>query len=134
MKRKDLKKLALLGLTGGLVLVATSCEPTVGSSGSHKEMQKAMSAAELYAQLSPAEKQEYNSMSDEGKKLALTLANQDCAGKNGCKGLNSCKSAGHDCKGLGSCKGTTPGPFKDKNDAVKVAAMHMAAKRQAATK
>lgn len=133
MNKKDLKKIALLGLAGGLMVVAQGCEPSTGTS-SHKEMQKSMTASELYAQLTPQERQEYDGMDDQGKKLALTLANQSCAGKNDCKGLNSCKAADHDCKGLGSCKGTTKGPFADKNDAVKVAAMHMAAKRKEAMK
>jgi len=31
---------------------------------------------------------------------------------------------------IGACRGTSPGPFKDKNVAVKVAAKKMAEKRQ----
>ncbi len=71
----------------------------------------------------------YQSLSPEGKALALKLANQDCKGKNDCKGQNACKTAKNDCAGKGGCKGQSPSNFKDKNQAIKVASMKMAEKR-----
>jgi len=87
---------------------------------------------ELMSQLNPQGKTAYLSLSPEGKKLALQLAQQSCKGKNSCKGLNSCKTDSNQCAGKGGCKGQTPGPFKDKNTAVKVAAQKMAEKREGA--
>jgi hypothetical protein len=73
-------------------------------------------------------------LSPEGKALALKLANQSCKGKNSCKGLNSCKTEEHSCAGRGSCAGTAAAPFKDKNQAVKIAAQKMAEKRASLNK
>lgn len=92
---------------------------------------RTMSETELKAQLTPDVKATFDGLSSEGKALALKLANQTCQGKNDCKGLNSCKTAENSCAGTGACKGTTPGPFTDKNKAVKVAAKKMAEKRSA---
>lgn len=129
MKKRDYKKLALLGLTGSLLLTGTGCESMADRASNSEEVADAtMSEQDLLSQLSPEGRQLYNSLNDQGKKLALQLASQTCKGKNSCKGLNSCKTDSNSCQGLGGCKGTSPGPFKNKNSAVKVAAM--ATKRQ----
>jgi hypothetical protein len=88
-----------------------------------------MSESELMSQLNSQGKATFQSLSPEGKKLALKLANGDCKAHNECKGLNSCKSDKNDCAGKGGCRGQGNGKFKDKNQAVKVAAMKMAEKR-----
>ena len=62
-------------------------------------------------------------LSDEGQNLALELANQTCKNQNGCDGKNSCQTDANDCAGKGE-RGHSPGPFTDKNLAVRVAAMH----------
>jgi hypothetical protein len=93
------------------------------------QQQKDLSENELLMVLSPETRAVYMSMDADGRALALKLANADCKGKNDCKGLNACKSATNSCAGLGSCQGTTVGPFRDKNSAVKVAAKKMAEKR-----
>lgn len=90
----------------------------------------AMSDSEFMSQLNAQSKATFQSMSPEGKALAMKLAQQECKGKNTCKGLNSCKGKGNDCAGKGSCKGTSSDKFKDKNLAVKVAGMKMAEKRE----
>lgn len=110
------------------------CNATADTNkGSNTIMQKQplrqISESELKAQLNDQGKSQFNSLDAEGKALALRLANQSCKGENECKGLNSCKGNGHDCAGKGSCKGTSPGPIKDKNVAVKLAAAKMAEKR-----
>jgi len=84
---------------------------------------------QLLNRLNDPAKATYNSLNPEGKALALKLANQSCKGKNDCKGLNSCRSAKNSCAGQGACAGQSPGPFKDKNTAVKVAAKKMSEKR-----
>ncbi len=137
MKKSDLKKLALLGLLSG---IACSCN----MDGSGKSLSSPTDLAEtdqgtlneqdLMTKLDDNGKRLYGSLSPEGKKLALQLANQSCKGKNSCAGLNSCATQEHACMGKGSCKGTSKGPFVNKNDAVRVAAMHMAQKREDAVK
>lgn len=128
MKKSEYKKFALLGITGGLLLAGASCQSDSNTGTSFLSGQRQLTDQELISQLSPEGKRTYDSLSADGKKLALQLANQTCKGQNTCKGLNSCKDSQHSCKGLGGCAGTSPGPFKDKNDAVKVASM--ASKRQ----
>lgn len=88
-----------------------------------------LNEADLLSNLNAQGKSAYNSLSPEGKKLALQLANAECKGKNDCKGLNSCKTDKNTCAGKGGCKGQSTCSFKDKNLAVKVAAAKMAEKR-----
>lgn len=129
MKKYDYKKLALLGLASGLVAANTAFGDAPQNNKTMMQ-QAPMTEDQLMSQLSPEGKAMYQSLDAEGKKLALQLANQGCKGQNTCKGLNSCKTDKNSCMGLGGCKGTSPGPFKDKNDAVKMAAKKMAEKRQ----
>jgi len=96
------------------------------SLSSHKG---SMNEADLNKSLNHNSRDTFNSLSPEGKALALQLANQACKGQNSCKGLNSCKTANNSCAGQGGCKGQSSCAFKDKNQAVKVAAMKMASKR-----
>ena len=88
-----------------------------------------LNESELLNKLDGEGKKTYNSLDAEGKALALKLANQECSGKNDCKGLNSCDTPENVCAGKAGCKGKSPGPFRDKNDAVKVAGQKMAEKR-----
>lgn len=88
-----------------------------------------MNEADMLGKLNAQGKSTYNSLSPEGKKLALQLSNAECKGKNDCKGLNSCKTDKNECAGKGGCKGQSNCSFKDKNLAVKVAAAKMAEKR-----
>lgn len=88
-----------------------------------------MKESELLQKLDEKHKVMYSNMSPEGKQLARQLAGQSCAGKNDCKGLNSCKTNKNDCAGKGGCKGQSPGAFKDKNQAIDVANNHMREKR-----
>ena len=87
----------------------------------------------LVPQLNAQGKATYQNLDNAGKALAIKMANQGCKGQNDCKGLNACKTFSHSCAGQGTCKGTSTAAFKDKNLAVKVAAMKMAEKRANAT-
>lgn len=97
------------------------------SNGSSK--QGKMTESDLMSQLNAQGKATYQGLDAAGKAMALKMANQECSGKNECKGMNSCKTDDHACAGKGSCAGTAKAAFKDKNLAVKVAAMKMAEKR-----
>lgn len=91
--------------------------------------QRSLTESELLSQLNDQAKASYQSLDPAGKALALKLANQDCKGQNECKGMNSCKTQEHACAGKGSCAGTASSNFKDKNLAIKIAALKMSEKR-----
>lgn len=101
-------------------------------SGAYSSQQDSPSDSQVLSQLNEEGKLIYKGLDTEGKALAQKLVNQTCKGQNDCKGLNSCKSKDNSCAGKGSCRNTSPGPFKDKNQAVKVAAQKMAEKRAGA--
>lgn len=172
MKKKNLKKLALFGIAGGVIvssqgnvqagqdinsdafagLLAAGCgahgcnhTPPSGSGsrgmvaitddGAQQDGQdysssgQLMTEDQLMSQLNDQGKQMYNSLSPEGKALAIKLASRSCKGTNDCKGLGACKTNEHSCAGKNSCAGTSKCSFKDKNLAVKVAAQKMSEKR-----
>ena len=95
----------------------------------HQQFGGKMTEGDLLSQLNDEGKAIYRGLDAEGRSLALKLASQDCKAKNDCKGLNACNGATNDCAGRGSCKGTSPAPFKNKTDAVKIAAQKIAEKR-----
>lgn len=142
-KKTNLKKIALMGITGGILMAQAQANAaqqngnfyngsqyyTADESNSRGESSSAVSEASFLSQLSQESKAVYQNLSREGKELALKLANQSCKGKNDCKGQNSCKTNENACAGEGGCKGQSQGPFTDKNVAVNVASMNMAKKR-----
>ena len=137
-KRANLKKLAAMGIAGGILITNGQAYAHQGDHQWNNYVADTMSAdtsgkmmteTDLMSQLNAEGKATYQGLSKEGKDLAIKLASQTCKGQNECKGLKSCKTEKNACMGLGGCKGTGPGPFKDKNDAVKVAAKKMADKR-----
>ena len=121
--------LALAGLAAGLVLASCENSSTASKNQTSMNTTKMLSEQDLVAQLTPEGRRSYQALDSDGKKMALKLANQSCAGRNECAGQNSCATDTNSCKGNGTCKGTSKGPFADKNDAVKVAEMNMAKKR-----
>lgn len=137
MKRKDIKKLALLGIISGLCTASLSEAATNKNDNADKENSATdenegyylMSEEELLTNLNSSTKKIYEGLSPEGKMLAREVASQRCNGTNKCKGLNACKTAKNDCAGKGRCKGTTKCAFADKNLAVKLVAKKMAEKR-----
>jgi hypothetical protein len=137
MKKPDLKSLALMGITGGLILSSQGNAADYQTTGTHNqhatannaEKHREMSESELMEKLDANHKAMYKEMTPEGKKMALKLANQSCAGTNECKGLNACKTDNNACAGKGGCKGQSKCSFKDKNKAVDTANQHMQQKR-----
>lgn len=88
-----------------------------------------MTEKELLLELNDAGTKQYQSLSPEGKALAIEVASQRCARTNSCRGLNACATDSNKCAGQGSCRGKTKCGFSDKNLAVKIAAQKMQAKR-----
>ncbi len=134
MKKRNLKKIALAGLASGICMINSANAGYIYADMNNNSMnqQAPMTSQQLRSQLNPAAQKLYDTMSSEGKALALKLANQSCKGQNSCKGLNSCKTDHNSCAGQGGCKGTSQGPFQDKSMAVKIVAKHMAEKRNGA--
>lgn len=144
MQKRNLKKLAVLGLASGLLAAShlnaaeatkpdnkttdtkgpSSANPDDGNLDYHL-----MTEDELLLELSPKGAQLYKSLDAEGKALALKVASQRCNGTNECKGLNACKTDKHDCAGLGECNSQSKCAFSDKNLAVKVVSKYMEQKR-----
>ena len=93
-----------------------------------------MTEDELLIQLNDEGTKLYNSLTPEGKQLAIRTASRSCNGRNECKGLNACATDKNSCAGKGSCKGQTKCGISDPNLAVKLAAKKMAEKRLEAQK
>ena len=135
MKKNELKKFALLGLSTGLLVTnayAATAEKDLSPTSSKEEIQKdyqLLTEAELKAKLDPEGIKLYDSLDAEGKALARTVASQRCQGMNACKGLNACKTDKNSCQGKGECKGQGKCVILNKNQAVKLVHDKMQAKR-----
>lgn len=135
MKKRDLKKLALMGLISGLAIqvpIHAADKSEAKSADNDYDGNRGyflMTEDDLLLELNNEGIATYNKLSDEGKALAREVASQRCNGMNKCEGLNACKTDDNECAGKGSCKGKSKCAFSDKNLAVKVVADKMAAKR-----
>lgn len=141
MKKRELKQLAILGLTGGLLIAnqaeAAKTETTKASSTSEDNYDpndsnigyKLMTEDELLIELNNDGVKMYNSLNPQGKALALEVASMRCAKTNPCGGLNACATDKNDCAGKGKCKGQGKCALSDKNLAVKLVYEKMAGKR-----
>jgi hypothetical protein len=88
-----------------------------------------MTEDELLLELNQEGTALYQSLSPEGKKLALLVASARCNQTNECAGLNACATDSNSCAGKGSCKGEGKCAIADKNLAVKLVSQKMAKKR-----
>ena len=154
MKKNDLRKLALMGLAGGALILTpseTQASSEVKASNVTQEKNETpkkqdvkgaqidysaadrdyhkMSEKELLDVLDANGKKMYNELSSEGKKLAIEVASSKCSSYNTCKGLNACATEKNKCAGKGACKGQSKCAFIDKNMAVKVVYEKMNNKR-----
>jgi hypothetical protein len=103
---------------------SSDSDPNSGNLGYHL-----MTEDELMLELNDSGVKQFQSLSPEGKALALKLASQRCNASNSCKGQNACKTDNNDCAGKGDCKGKSKCAFSDKNLAVQIASKLMAEKR-----
>lgn len=145
MKKRDLKRLALLGIAGGIALsqsaeanetsdyfeiqvssllaandistksASNNLDPNAGNLGYHL-----MDEDELLLELNAEGQKMYNSLDLNNKKLAREVASARCNGSNACKGLNACKTERNSCVGKGDCKGQSICAIADKNLAVRL--------------
>lgn len=142
MKKCDLKKLALMGLSSGLLITSQlhATAPTLKTSLSqtpkeHKDNNDGnvgyhvMSEDELLLELNDDGITQYKSLDAKGKELALKVASMRCNGTNQCAGLNACQTDKNDCAGKGKCQGQGKCAISDKNLAVKLVYDKMAKKR-----
>lgn len=152
MKKKDWKKIAIMGLSTGAILSMPLLAETKGKSESSSKQSESkvsesssedvddesadgnlgyhlMTEDELLMQLSPKGIEMYKSLDAEGKGLALLVASARCNGMNPCKGLNACQTKKNECAGKGECKGQGKCAASDKDLAVKLVRDKMASKR-----
>jgi hypothetical protein len=164
MERKNLRSLAVLGLSTGILISAqqTPIEAAVydkllthsmsllaantSTSASadkkdatdediQKKQQenassyKQLTEDDLYGMVNSKTWALYESLSPEGKTLALNIASRSCDGSNDCRGQGACKDNKHNCAGQNECRGKSKCNVSDKNLAVKLAANIMAKKR-----
>ncbi|MEM1282792.1 MAG: hypothetical protein AAGG81_04485 [Chlamydiota bacterium] len=161
MQKKDFIKLAVMGLSSGLLVTnqlntplsaaqhetesngcgsKNGCGGNNGSSGKDESYGKEngnigfhiLSEDELLLELNAKGEKLYLNLSDEGKELARKVASQRCNWTNECKGLNACQTENNACAGQAACKGQGKCAFSDKNLAVKVVSEKMAEKRKQA--
>ncbi|MBA3971309.1 MAG: hypothetical protein H0X46_04075 [Bacteroidetes bacterium] len=154
MKKHNFKKIALLGVSVGLLngqIVAaeksapknlsqdntvspadttktTSDTTTIDPAGGNMNYHL-MTEEELLLELNEEGTALYKQLSPQGKALALHTASQMCAGGNQCKGLGACADDKHDCAGKNSCEGKGKCAIADKNLAVKLVSKKMEGER-----
>lgn len=153
MQKKDLTKLAIMGIASGCLIgqqlahadekesspsEKQGCGGKGGCGGKSAEEHgnigfRIMSEDELLLELNEKGAALYMNLNKEGKELARKVASQRCNGTNVCKGLNACQTENNSCAGQGACKGQGKCGFSDKNLAVKVVAKKMAEKRERAS-
>lgn len=140
MKKRNLNKLMMAGILAGVLVSNKGVAEDKASKGEANLMDLVketggnvtfhqMTEDELRMELNEEGTKAFDSLSPEGKKLALDIASRSCAGTNDCKGQNACASEKNKCLGQGSCKGKTVCGISDKNTAVKMATKIMAEKR-----
>ncbi len=150
MKKRDLNRLALLGVASGLMTLCqakATAEETKGTeqtTSGKKDTAKDSNDGnlgyhlytedELLLELNDQGRAMYNSLDPEGKALARYVASQRCDHTNKCKGLNACQTDKNSCAGKGDCKGQGKCAISDKNLAVKLVYDKMAKKRAEANK
>ncbi len=133
MKKNEMRKMALIGLSTGLLISSglsaiTLDKEKVGKAADPKDANDGnvgyhlMTEDELLLELNSDGTALYKSLDPKGKELARFVASMHCNGSNACKGLNACQTDKNDCAGKGACKGKGKCAISDKNLAVKLVA------------
>ena len=141
MKKRDLRKLALMGLSSGILMTQGIMAEEKGSKPASSATQEQknkneenmnyhlMTEDELILELNEDGIRMYKSLSPEGKALAREVASMKCNNTNPCKALNACATDKNKCAGQGSCQTKGKCAVSDKNLAVKLVYDKMADKR-----
>lgn len=93
-----------------------------------------MTEQELLLELNEEGVKKYNSLSKEGKALAIKVASASCDHTNECNHLNACQTDKNPCAGKGPCAAQGKCSISDKNLAVKLVYDKMNEKRSNLTK
>lgn len=131
MKKRDLAKLALLGISAGLI--ATGCQQGGGKSGNKgaaAEEQMTSDMQTFYSSLSPSAQKKFMELDAQHRMMAMEMVKGSCNGKNNCKGMGGCATQSHACAGQNGCKGQGGAPIKDANKAVEVQYKNQTKQRQ----
>lgn len=142
MKKRNLESLIVLGLLSGSLLTGKVLADTKDSKTKDNSDNPVLSAEngnmgyhlmtedELLMQLNSEGTKIYQSLTPEGKKLALKVASSSCNDTNECKGLNACRTEKNTCAGKGECKARGKCAISDPNLAIKLVQKKMAEKRE----
>jgi hypothetical protein len=132
MNKKDLNKMAIIGLASGILAGCGSQDATKSDTPSPMDHmgEKVTSVSEehLLSQLNESSRALFKSLGNDAKATVLRVASSKCAGENPCAGLNGCKTANNECAGMASCKGHG-GCAVDANTAVKLVVKKLAEER-----
>jgi hypothetical protein len=149
MKPANLQTIIWRGVAAGLFIgssLAAADNNAQGKGANDSDLLKTIETAEsgdysmfiitdeeIREDLSPEALKTYNSLSEDGKRLARIVASNKCENTNACKGLNSCKTEKNACQGKGNCKGQSKCAIQTKDLAVELVAKRMAEKRSSIT-
>jgi len=121
MKKSDLAKLAMLGISAGLMVGGCQKQGGTGTSGqATADEQVSSDMQSFYNSLNPEAQKKFSQLDAQHKMMAVEMAHQSCNGKNSCKGMGGCKTSQHACGGQNGCKGQGGAPVKDPNKAVEI--------------
>lgn len=131
MKKKNLSKLVLLGLSSAAVLgyqaLAFADMDSSDTAESMNSMSMSADEQAFFDKLSDSAKPAFQNMNSAQRAMCMSMASHDCKGQNSCKGQSKCKTDEHACKGQNTCKGKG-GCKTSPDEAVKLAG-DMAQKR-----
>ena len=130
MKKGELAKLALLGISAGLMVGGCHQKKDTGtaSQGSADE-QMSQDMQSFYSSLSSDAQKKFVQLDAQHKMMAVEMAQQGCHAKNKCAAMGGCATSDHGCAGLNACKGQGGAPVKDANKAVEIQYKNQMAQR-----
>ncbi len=120
MKKNDLAKLAMIGISAGLMV--GGCQQKNGPDRNKASADEQMSPdmQSYYNSLSSDAQKKFMELDAQHKMMAVEMAHQSCKGQNKCAGMGGCGTVDHKCAGQNSCKGQGGNPVKDASKAVEV--------------
>jgi hypothetical protein len=121
MDKKELARLALLGISAGLMVTGCQKEQT-GDPPSNQEVNGDIES--FYNSLTPKAKQQFMQLDTQHKMLAIELYQQHCKGENNCADMGGDATSQHACAGQNTCKGGGGAPLRDPNKAVEIQFNH----------
>lgn len=130
MKKRELAKLAMLGISAAMMVGCKAQGDASAEDQPPSDQQLSSDMQSFYNSLNPEAQQKFNQLDAQHKMMAVEMAQQSCNGKNKCSGMGGCSTSQHACAGQNSCKGQGGAPVKDPNKAVEVQFKNQTNQRQ----